>query len=296
VFITHKLPEVLDVCDEVVVLRAGRVAGRAPVAGVSRAALAEMMVGRDTTTAHTPDARPPGAPRLVVRGLRGPGLDIAELNLCAGEILGVAGVDGNGQLELADTLAGLRHAKGSIRLDGTEIARASVGERVRAGLAYLPADRARTSLVRAMTVAENFALRDSGGFLLRPAGLTAHAAALMAAYDVRAPGPDTIVARLSGGIAQKIVVARELNRAPRIVVAHQAAWGLDPGATRFVLDRVVELRNAGAAVLYISSELEEVLAISDRVAVLSGGRIAGVLPRAEMDLGRIGLWMAGQAA
>jgi len=295
VFITHKLPEVLDVCDEVVVLRAGRVAGRAPVAGVSRAALAEMMVGRDTTTAHTPNAQPPGAPRLLVRGLRGPGLDIDALDLCAGEILGVAGVDGNGQLELADTLAGLRRAEGSIVLNGQDIGRASVAARIRAGLAYLPADRARTSLVRSMTISENFALRDGRGFLLHPAAREAHAKTLMAAYDVRAPGPRTIVARLSGGNAQKIVVARELDRAPSVVVAHQAAWGLDPGATRFVLDRIVELRNQGAAVLYISSELEEVLAISDRVAVLSDGRIAGLVPRAGADLGRIGLWMAGQA-
>jgi simple sugar transport system ATP-binding protein len=296
VFITHKLPEVLDVCDEVVVLRAGRVAGRAPVAGVSRAMLAEMMVGRDTTHPHAPDPRPPGEPLLVVRDLRGPGLDGMSFDVRAGEILGVAGVDGNGQLELADTLAGLRPAKGSIRLSGQEIGGATVAERVRAGLAYLPADRARTSLVRAMTVAENLVLRNTGGAFPSPAARTTAAARLMAAYDIRAPGPDTVAARLSGGNQQKIVIARELDRAPSVVIAHQAAWGLDPGATRFVLDRVVALRNAGAAVLYISSELEEVMAIGDRIAVLSGGRIAGILPRAEADLGRIGLWMAGQAA
>ncbi len=295
VFITHKLPEVLDVCDEVVVLRAGRVAGRAPVAGVSRAALAEMMVGRDTTHAHSPDPRPPGAVRLAVRGLRGPGLAGVEFDLHAGEILGVAGVDGNGQIELADTLAGLRRGEGSIVLNGQEIARASVAARMQAGLAYLPADRAQTSLVRAMTIAENFGLRDHAGFLLHPAARTAHAKELMTAYDVRAPGPQTVAARLSGGNAQKIVVGRELDRAPSVVIAHQAAWGLDPGATRFVLDRVVDLRNRGAAVLYISSELEEVLAIGDRVAVLSGGRFAGILSRDKIDLGQIGLWMAGQA-
>jgi simple sugar transport system ATP-binding protein len=166
---------------------------------------------------------------------------------------------------------------------------------VRAGLAYLPADRARTSLVRGMSVAENLMLRDSDGVLLHPARRLAHAEALMAAYDIRAPGPQTVAARLSGGNQQKIVIARELDRAPAVVVAHQAAWGLDPGATRFVLDRVVDLRNQGAAVLYISSELEEVLSISDRIAVLFGGRFAGVVARAEADLGRIGMWMAGQA-
>jgi simple sugar transport system ATP-binding protein len=294
VFISHKLQEVLDVCDEVVVLRAGRVAGRMTVAGASRADLARMMVGRDTTEFHAPDPRPPGALRLEVRGLRGPGLNGIDLDLRAGEILGVAGVDGNGQLELADTLAGLRRAAGAIALNGIDIARASVAERVRAGLAYLPADRARTSLVRGMTVAENITLRDCPA-LPRPARRAAHAKALMAEYDIRAPGPETAVARLSGGNQQKIVVARELNRAPSVVIAHQAAWGLDPGAARFVQARMVALRDGGAGVLYISSELDEVLEISDRVAVLSGGRVAGTLARGDFDLGRIGLWMAGQA-
>jgi simple sugar transport system ATP-binding protein len=254
-----------------------------------------MMVGRDTTHAHSPDPRPPGAARLTVRGLRGPGLAGVDFDLHAGEILGVAGVDGNGQIELADTLAGLRRGEGSILLNGQQIARASVAARMQAGVAYLPADRAQTSLVRAMTIAENFGLRDHAGFLLHPAERTAHARDLMTAYDVRAPGPQTVTARLSGGNAQKIVVGRELDRAPSVVIAHQAAWGLDPGATRFVLDRVVDLRNRGAAVLYISSELEEVLAIGDRVAVLSGGRFAGVMVRGNIDLGQIGLWMAGQA-
>ena len=118
----------------------------------------------------------------------------------------------------------------------------------------------------------------------------------MAEYDIRAPGPKTVVARLSGGNQQKIVVARELDRAPAVLVAHQAAWGLDPGATRFVLDRVIALRDAGAAVVYVSSELEEVLEISDRIAVMANGGFAGVTPRAEADLGQIGLWMAGRAA
>ena len=118
----------------------------------------------------------------------------------------------------------------------------------------------------------------------------------MAEYDIRASGPWAVVARFSGGNQQKIVVARELDRAPAVLVAHQAAWGLDPGATRFVLDRVIALRDAGAAVLYISSELEEVLAISDRIAVMADGRFAGVVSRAEADREQIGLWMAGRAA
>jgi simple sugar transport system ATP-binding protein len=303
VFITHKLPEVLDVCDEVVVLRAGRVAGRAPIEGVSRAQLAEMMVGRDITTPHVPNARAPGAVRLAVDGLVAPGLRPLTFELRANEILGVAGVDGNGQLELVETLAGLRRAQaGRIVLDGREITRSSVAERVRAGLAYLPADRGHTALVRTMSIADNLKLRDSGrppwarGPFLTSGAATAKARSLMTDFDIRAPGPKTLAGQLSGGNQQKIVVARELDRDPAVLVAHQAAWGLDPGATRFVLERVTALRDAGAAVLYISSELEEVLAIADRIAVLAGGGFAGIVARAEADLRQIGLWMSGRAA
>ncbi len=303
VFITHKLPEVLDVCDDVVVLRDGRVAGETPVAGATRAQLAEMMVGRDVTAPHSLEPREPGAVRLSARGLAAPGLQSLTFEVRGGEILGIAGVDGNGQIELAETLAGLRRARsGTIMLDGRDITQDSVADRVLAGMAYMPADRAGTALVRGMSVAENLMLRDShrppygrGVLLTQPTGV-AKARALMADYDIRAAGPSAIVARLSGGNQQKIVVARELDRAPTVLVAHQAAWGLDPGATRFVLDRVIALRDAGAAVVYISSELEEVMAVGDRIAVMAGGGFAGVLPRADADLRQIGLWMAGRAA
>jgi simple sugar transport system ATP-binding protein len=169
-------------------------------------------------------------------------------------------------------------------------------------MAYMPADRSHRALVRDMTVAENLMLRDSRhepyarGCLLDGAGRTKSARRLMADYDIRAAGPGAITARLSGGNQQKVVIARELDRSPAVLVAHQAAWGLDPGATRFVLDRVIGLRDAGAAVLYVSSELEEVLAISDRIAVMSGGSFVAIVRRAEADLRQIGLWMAGRAA
>jgi simple sugar transport system ATP-binding protein len=303
VFISHKLPEVLEVCDDVVVLRAGRVTGRAPVAGASRAQLAEMMVGRDITAPHELTPRDPGPARLVARDLVAPGLSPLNFEIGGGEILGVAGVDGNGQLELVDAIAGLNRARaGTLLLDGKDITHASVAVRVAAGMAYMPADRGHRALVRGMTVAENLMLRDcrqepyARGWLLDAAGRTKSARRLMADYDIRASGPGAVVARLSGGNQQKVVIARELNRAPAVLVAHQAAWGLDPGATRFVLDRVIALRDAGAAVLYVSSELEEVLAISDRIAVMSGGAFVAIVRRAEADLRQIGLWMAGRAA
>jgi general nucleoside transport system ATP-binding protein len=304
VFISHKLPEVLDVCDNVVVLRAGRVVGRAPVAGASRGQLAEMMIGRDLSAPGAARApRAPGEARLTVRNVSAPGLSSLTFEVRSGEILGVAGVDGNGQIELVETLTGLRPARnGAIALDGRDITRSSVVARMKLGMAYMPADRAHTALVRSMTIGDNLMLRDTGrapygrGALLTPAAGATKARALMADYDIRARDPKVIAARLSGGNQQKIVIARELDRRPAVLIAHQAAWGLDPGATRFVLDRVMALRDAGAAVVYISSELEEVLAVSDRVAVIADGAFAGVVARAEVDLRQIGLWMAGRAA
>jgi general nucleoside transport system ATP-binding protein len=303
VFITHKLPEVLDVCDRVVVLRLGRVSGSARIGDVTRGELATMMVGRDVTTPHAPRMAARGAIRLSVDRLAGRGVGPLSFDVRAGEVLGVAGVDGNGQLELVETLAGLRPTiAGSIRLDSQELARASVAGRVGAGLAYMPADRGQTALVKSMSIAENLMLRDSrrppfaSGVFLSSAGLDEKANALMRAYDIRAPSPDTTAARLSGGNQQKIVVARELDRKPAALIAHQPAWGLDPGATRFVIEQTLALRNAGAAILYVSSELEEVLDVSDRVAVMADGRFVGIMPRDEVDLAQIGLWMSGRAA
>jgi general nucleoside transport system ATP-binding protein len=303
VFITHKLPEVLDVCDRVVVLRLGRVSGSARIGDVTRAELATMMVGRDVTTPHAPRVAGQGAVRLSVDGLAARGVGPLSFDIRAGEVLGIAGVDGNGQLELVETLAGLRPAMaGSIRLDGHELAQASVAGRVNAGLAYMPADRGQTALVKSMSVAENLMLRDSRrppfatGPFLSPAGLNQQAKALMQAYDIRAPSVATRTASLSGGNQQKIVVARELDRKPAALIAHQPAWGLDPGATRFVIEQTLALREAGAAILYVSSELEEVLDVSDCVAVMADGQFLGIMKRDEVDLAQIGLWMSGRAA
>lgn len=304
VFISHKLPEVLEVCDSVVVLRAGRVVGRTPVAGVSQTRLAAMMIGRDVAARTVPTTTgAPGEPRLTVKDLSGPGLARLDFAVRRGEILGVAGVDGNGQIELVETLAGLRPVRGgTVTLDGEDVTQSGVAARVARGLAYMPADRGATALVKAMSVTENLMLRDSarppygrGPFLTR--GLaTAKAHRLMAEFDIRARSPNTVIGHLSGGNQQKIVVARELDRAPAVLIAHQAAWGLDPGATRFVLDRMSALRAAGAAILYVSSELDEVLAISDRVAVMADGGFAGVVSRDAVDPRQLGLWMGGRAA
>jgi simple sugar transport system ATP-binding protein len=303
VFITHKMPEVIEVCDRVVVLRAGKVSGKAGIAGADKASLAAMMVGRDVTAPLSVEPQAAGPVRLDIRALKAN--DLGPLDLCirGGEILGIAGVDGNGQLELAETLAGLRPAEsGAITLDGADITGASVASRTQKGLAYMPADRSTTALVKSMTIGENLMLRDSerrpytkAGLLDRDA-MRKQAKSLMEAFDIRAQSAETLAGSLSGGNQQKIVIARELARKPAVLVAHQPTWGLDPGATRFVLERMIALRDAGSAVVYISSELEEVLAVGDRIAVLAGGCIAGLVYRADVDLTRIGLWMSERAA
>lgn len=309
IFISHKLDEVLEVCDDIVVLRDGRVAGRRPAAGASKAELAQTMVGRDVSSPVIKAARAPGPPVLHVvklshRDAQGVmRLRDVTFSLRAGEILAVAGVDGNGQLELAEVLAGLSPATdGGIDLSGRDITHAPSAERLVAGLAYIPVDRAATSLVPGMSVADNLALRAFEGppfsrrGWLKPGAFRANATRKIAEHAIRAPGPDVPASTLSGGNQQKIVVARELGQRPKVLIAVQPTWGLDPGATRFVMDQLVALRDAGGAVLYLSSSLEEVLMLGDRVAVMYGGRLSQPVERAAVDIGVIGLMMAGASA
>jgi len=306
VFISHKLGEILEVCDSVVVLRDGEVTGRAEVAGVSRQDLARMMVGRDVTASLERSARPPGPERLVVNSLTmrdATGvtrLHDVSCSVRAGEVLALVGVDGNGQDELADVLAGLRQPdSGHVFVDGADITRNGVAARLAVGLAHVPADRGSVGLVPEMTVAENLALRDFDqpplrrGPWLDGRAIQARATERMAEFDIRAGDPASRCATLSGGNQQKVVLARELGRHPAVLVAVQPTRGLDPGATRFVIERVLALRDAGAAVLYISSELEEALGVGDRIGVLHAGRLVGLVPQATADPSRIGLMMAG---
>jgi general nucleoside transport system ATP-binding protein len=223
-----------------------------------------------------------------------------SFELRAGEVLALAGVDGNGQGQLADVLAGLvRPAAGRILLDGRDITAGDVRSRLAAGIAYIPADRAGTSLGQGMSIEDNLVLRDvdrapwSSRGRLAAAEIRAMAQRRLREFDIRAASPTAQARTLSGGNQQKVALARELSRQPRLVVAFQPTWGLDPGATRFVMDSLLRLRDGGAAVLYISSELEEVLAVGDRIGVLADGRITQLVDRAQADLGRIGLAMAG---
>jgi simple sugar transport system ATP-binding protein len=308
VFISHKLGEVLEICDRVVVLRDGVVAGCCATADATRDDLACLMVGRELPAARSRQAPATGAILFsatdMATGRSGQDVVLAGISFAvrSGEILAIAGIDGNGQTELAEALTGARPLlRGRIALAGQEIAQTRTDERLAAGLAYIPVDRGGTSLVPGMSVADNLALRDIGRppfsrwGLLQRRTIQALAASRIGQYGIRCAGPGAPARSLSGGNQQKIVIARELGRRPQALIAIQPTWGLDPGATRFVQDAIRTLRDEGGAVLYVSAELEEVLELGDRVAVLHQGRLSRPRAREEVDLTRIGLLMAGDA-
>ena len=314
IFISHKLNEVMALTSRITVLRQGRVVATVPTAEIDARGLARMMVGADVALPKIEDAAPPPpasvaarAPILVVSDLLcrdGRGLvrvDRASLSVGAGEIVGVAGVDGNGQQELAEAIVGLmKSASGRIVLAGEDVTTASIARRIALGLAHIPEDRHRTALVEPLPIRDNLVLERIGeapfsraGWIDRPA-IAALADAVMSGFDVRASGPDQSVGTLSGGNQQKVVLGRALARDPRLVVAVQPARGLDVGATAFVHRQLLARRAAGAGVLLISTELDEILALSDRIVVMFKGAVAGTMERADISVERLGLMMAGR--
>lgn len=302
VLISHKLHEVAAVCDEVVVLRDGRTAARLPQAEATPARLAALLsAGGPPRSVASPAT--PGPERLLLDGicLRGR-LDNVSVKLRAGEVLGLAGTDGNGQQELAEAGAGLRRPDaGRVVLDGADVTGWPARRRMQAGVAYVPADRRGESLVPGMTVAENLAMRDlrAPGFsrwgVLRAAAARAAGQAAIARFNIRAAGPGARVGGLSGGNQQKVALARELTRQPGVLLLVQPTWGLDPGAAAAVRAEVLALRGAGGAVLWASTETEELLEVADRIAVMAAGRLVAVLPRAEASAARLALLIAGPA-
>jgi len=304
VFITHKLAEVEAVAERVVVLRQGRKVADRPLAGTGRAELARLMVGREVRE-PVRRPRPPGGPVLELEDVAaGSGRDRIEgvnLVLRAGEVVGIAGVSGNGQAALAALLAGLlRPERGRIRLLGSETAFSSPRAAVRAGVGRIPEDRERDGVVGELDLAENLALERLAapetsrlGFLRRRA-MRERARRAIEAWGIRAPGPGVPARLLSGGNMQKVVLARALDGAPRLVLADQPTRGLDVAATAAVHERLLEARERGAAILLISEDLDELLALSDRIAVLHRGRLAGPFASAALDVATVGLLMAGQ--
>ena len=312
-FITHKLEEVMQVADRVTVMRHGKVAHETDARSTTPRELARWMVGRDVVIelkrrdAATPATAKPvieaqGLVALSDRGVRA--LDNVTLRVAEGEILGVTGVDGNGQKELGEVIAGLRPLEsGRIAVEGRDITHLSVKERMTdAGIAFVPEDRQSTGLVLDYSVAFNMALRSfdrppaSRRGLLDFGGIRRRAAELATRYDVRLRSIDQQARFLSGGNQQKVILAREIEAAPRILVVMQACKGLDVGAIEFVQNTILDLKARGVAVLYIATELEHVLDVSDHIAVMYRGRITGTLARGEATTQRIGELMAGLSA
>jgi general nucleoside transport system ATP-binding protein len=286
IFISHKLREVLDIADRITVLRRGKKIETVPREGATQEGLARLMVGREVLLRVEKTPAQPADSLLRVENLtavddRGlPAVRDVSFEVRGAEIVGIAGVDGNGQSELIDALTGLRHVtSGRVVVAGEEVTTRSAHEHYDAGLGHIPEDRQRRGLVLDFTLAENLTLHDyekepfSRFGWLRPGRVIAWARGLLQEFDVRGGGPRTRAAALSGGNQQKVVVAREVARDPRALIAAQPTRGLDVGAIEFVHRRLVEERDEGRAVLLISLELDEILSLSDRILVLYEGRI-----------------------
>ena len=305
VFISHKLNEVLEVADRVTVLRRGEKVDTVPTEGATERSLARLMVGRDVLMQVEKAAREPGEPLLEVRGLsvlddRGlPAVRGVSLEVRAGEIVGLAGVDANGQRELIEAIMGLRRPDaGQILVAGRDLTEASPRETLAAGVAHIAEDRHRRGLVLQFDLAENLCLREyrsprlSRMGWLSPRRMAEKARGLLQDYDVRGGSCDTPAASLSGGNQQKVVIARELTADPKVIIAAQPTRGLDVGAIEFVHRRLVEERDAGRAVLLVSLELEEIRSLSDRVLVIYEGEIVAELPP-ESTEEEFGVFMTG---
>jgi general nucleoside transport system ATP-binding protein len=304
-FITHKLKEVLSIADRISVMRLGRLVGSTTPHETDEKRLATMMVGRDVELVIAKPPASPGAPALGLEHLTVAderGVTVVEdvdLEVRAGEIVALAGVQGNGQTELTEAIVGLRPVQaGVVRLEGRDVTHATPAERIHAGFAHVPEDRQVDGLVLSMSIAENLILDqyDVPPFARRGvrniSAMHANGARALSEFDIRASSADVSTATLSGGNQQKVVVARELSRRVKVLVASQPTRGLDVGSIEYVHRRLVEARDDGVAVLIVSSELDEVLALGDRVAVMYRGGIVGIV---DPGVGRetIGLMMAG---
>jgi len=306
VFITHKLKEVLAVADSVTVLRGGRVVGNADPRTATEASLASMMVGRDVSFEVDKQAAKPGRPVLVTAGLvvaddRGVvTVDGVDLVARGGEIFGIAGVEGNGQRELVEAIAGMRApVSGSVSIGGTDTTGLSPRRVEALGVGHVPEDRGKHGLVGIFPITDNLVLNRyqrqpfaTRGVMQRDA-IAEHAREQVRAYDIRTPSVDTACGSLSGGNQQKVVVARELSEDLRLLLVSQPTRGLDVGSIEFIHSQIVARRDAGAAVLLVSAELDEILSLSDRIGVLYRGRLVAVMDRADATRDELGLLMAG---
>jgi ABC-type uncharacterized transport system ATPase subunit/ABC-type uncharacterized transport system permease subunit len=306
-FISHKLGEVLSIADEVTVIRDGRTINSRPAAGLSQADIAQMMVGREVLlrVQHT-EAKAAEqvleVDQLEVIDDRGVTVvDRLSLQVRAGEIVGIAGVEGNGQTELAAAIAGMQAVqRGHVRMDGEDITRANVETRRRKGLAYIPEDRNEVGTGPGLPITENLVPTHLGRPVSRWGWISARGAAtfsrrLISTFDVRGARADTKVSTLSGGNVQKVVIAREFEANPKLLMVSQPTRGVDVGAMEFVHNAIVTQRDAGAAVLLLSADLNEVMSLSDRLLVMYRGAIIAEFTQRNMSEAAVGLAMAGTA-
>ncbi|HEX9012402.1 MAG TPA: ABC transporter ATP-binding protein, partial [Anaerolineaceae bacterium] len=306
IFISHKLHEVLAISSRITVLRDGRVVGVCPTQGSTRAGLAQMMVGRPIILQYNRAPLQAGEPRLEIQGLHargdrgGDALKGVSLEVRAGEILGLAGVSGNGQRELAECLAGLRPVRaGRVVLNGKEVTHASPGERIDAGQSYIPEERMREGAIKDFSVADNFVLEDHGkppyarGVFLDSRTIQSRTREMVTSFNVKTPSLETPIKNLSGGNIQKLILARELSRKPGVLVASQPTRGVDIGASEYIHQRLLEQRQSGTATLLISEDLDEIRALSDRIAVIYEGQIIGIVDGPTSTPEQLGLMMAG---
>ena len=306
IFITHKLKEVLAIADRIAVLRGGKMVGNASPKEATQESLAEMMVGRSVLLRVEKSPAKPGKPVLEIKNLvveddRGQSaVQDVSLEVRAGEILGIAGVQGNGQRELVEGLTGLREVKsGSIRIDGFEAAHATPRKITEIGVAHIPEDREKHGLVMGYTIADNMVLNSyylqpyAKGPVLNQPEIDRRGETLVKEYDVRTPSIYTSAGSLSGGNKQKVIIAREFSREIKLLIASQPTRGVDVGSIEFIHKQIVAQRDAGTAVLLVSAELDEVLGLADRIAVMFDGKIMKILPIEEATRERVGLLMAG---
>ena len=309
IFISHKLPEVMAVSNRVTVLRKGQVVATVPTAGQSPATLAQLMVGH-ALAGYERDGKATGRQSdgavLSLEGVSAIGdlglesLHDVSLQIERGRILGIAGVAGNGQRELAEVIAGLRpHTKGRVNLLGRPMRSGDSRAAIDARIAYVPEDRMGTGVSPNLSIMDNLILKSyrtadmCRGPLVRRKKARAHARRMMERFDIRAPGPDTLVRQLSGGNVQRVLLARELSCDPHVLVAASPTRGLDVNATQGVWKTLLETAASGVGVMVISEDLDEVLMLADDVAVLYGGRVVGVVKPGEVSREQLGLMMAG---
>ncbi|MBR4869164.1 MAG: ABC transporter ATP-binding protein [Oscillospiraceae bacterium] len=307
IFISHKLHEVMTICDRCTILRLGEVAATVDIADTNRHDLAALMVGKEVDLTYDKAEMDPAAQKdiLKVEGLCSSGengtkaLKNIDFTIKSGEIIGIAGVDGNGQSELVDCITGLLPVKsGKVSINGQDLTNAKPKQVLNAKVSHIPADRLARGVVPSMNLSENIALMNTGredftkGIFMRWSAIDEYTKEIDKKYNVKTPSHHELMQNLSGGNQQKVVLGREIERTPELLIAMHPARGLDIGATNFIQQSIVDERDRGAAVLLVSTELEEIYALSDRIAVMFEGEIMGIVPPTT-PIDQLGMMMAG---